>query len=63
MNSRERITDWWYDAWGDRRDEFFTQANFALPNLNANNRNFDDVFEAFTLQRDRIKDFQQLQDW
>ena len=63
MSSRERITDWWYNAWGDRGDEFFTQANFALPNLSANNRNFDDVFEAFTLQRDRIKDFQQLQDW
>ncbi|MEX1221287.1 MAG: class I SAM-dependent methyltransferase [Idiomarina sp.] len=63
IESRERITWWWQNAWGQGSDEFFTQANFALPNLGAYNRNFDDVFEAFTLQRDRIKDFQQLQDW
>lgn len=61
--ARELITHWWHQGWQDNQDEFFTQANFALPNLTANNKNFDDVFDAFTLQRDRIKDFQQLADW
>lgn len=62
-NSREFITAWWQQGWQDNSEEFFTQANFALPNLDANNRNFYDVFEAFSLQRNRIKDFQQLADW
>lgn len=62
-NSREFITAWWQQGWQNNSEEFFTQANFALPNLDANNRNFDDVFEAFSLQRNRIKDFQQLADW
>jgi len=35
----------------------------ALPSLRPNNTNFDDVFEAFALQRDRIKALQQLEDW
>lgn len=62
-NSREFIICWWQQAWIEDQDEFFTQANYALPNLQAKNRNFDDVFEAFSLQRDRIKDLQQLEDW
>lgn len=61
--SREFITHWWKQGWLKHENEFFTQANFALPNLMPYNRNFDDVFEAFALQRDRIKDFQQLEDW
>ena len=63
MNSRSFITEWWEQAWEKQADEFFIQANLALPNLAASNRNFDNVFEAMTIQRDRIKDFQQLEEW
>lgn len=49
-------------SYQNNRDEFFSQANFALPNRSPSNRNFDDVFKAFILQRNRIKDFQQLTD-
>ncbi len=63
IQSRDYITAWWQQGWGQHPDEFFTQANFALPSLAPTNRSFDDVFEAFVLQRDRIKDFQQLRDW
>lgn len=63
QDSRQIITDWWQQGWADNTDEFFIQANLALPNLPDSNRSFDDVFEAFTMQRDRIKDFQQLEEW
>lgn len=63
MNSRALITEWWQQAWLEQQDEFFIQANLALPNLTASNRSFDEVFEAMTIQRDRIKDFQQLAEW
>ncbi len=63
VESREFITHWWKQGWQHNQTEFFNQANLALPNLRPNNTNFEDVFEAFALQRDRIKDFQQLEDW
>ncbi|RUO63672.1 class I SAM-dependent methyltransferase [Pseudidiomarina insulisalsae] len=63
LQSRDYIVHWWRQAWQEHRDEFFTQANFALPNLAPGNQSYDDVFEALALQRDRIKYFQQLQDW
>lgn len=61
--SREFIIHWWKQGWQHNKIEFFSQANLALPKLKPDNSNFDDVFEAFALQRDRIKDFQQLEDW
>ncbi|WP_394224211.1 methyltransferase domain-containing protein [Alteromonas gracilis] len=62
-SSRELIVSWWKQGWQNNQAEFFSQANLALPNLKPDNTNFDDVFEAFTLQRDRIKALQQLEDW
>jgi len=62
-NSKEEIIHWWDQAWAKERQEFFTQANLALPSLSQQNDSFDDVFQAILLQQDRIKDFQQLQDW
>lgn len=62
-SSRELIVSWWNQGWQNNQTEFFSQANLALPNLRPNNTNFDDVFEAFALQRDRIKALQQLEDW
>ncbi len=61
--SKELILHWWQQAWDDNKAEFFTQAAFALPSIQPHNQNYDDVFEAMSLQRDRIKDFQQLEDW
>ncbi|WP_018984307.1 class I SAM-dependent methyltransferase [Salinimonas chungwhensis] len=63
MNSKSLITEWWEQAWDEQADEFFIQANLSLPNLSASNRSFVNVFEAMTIQRDRIKDFQQLMEW
>lgn len=63
ISSRSLIKHWWLQGWSDNENEFFTQTNFALPNLSPNNSSIDDVFEAFVMQRDRIKDFQQLPDW
>ncbi|WP_462147032.1 hypothetical protein [Pseudoalteromonas gelatinilytica] len=63
VESREFIIHWWKQGWQHNQTEFFSQANLALPNLKPDNSNFDDVFETFALQRGRIKDFQQLEDW
>ena len=63
FNSKEDIQHWWQQAWSHSTEEFFIQANLSLPNLKASNRSFSDVFEAMTMQRDRIKDFQQLEEW
>lgn len=63
MQSRDYILGWWQQAWSDNEPEFFTQANFALPDLSPSNASYDDVFEALTVQRDRIKQIQQLRDW
>ncbi len=61
--SKELILHWWQQAWHDNKTEFFTQASFALPSIQPHSENYEDVFEAMSLQRDRIKDFQQLEDW
>jgi SAM-dependent methyltransferase len=60
---REEIIHWWQSAWQNEPSEFFTQATLALPKLTHQNRSFDDVFEAFSLQRDRLRDLQQLTEW
>tara|TARA_R110002153_G_scaffold8690_1_gene36913 strand:- start:473 stop:2179 length:1707 start_codon:yes stop_codon:yes gene_type:complete len=60
---RAEIIHWWQSAWQGDGAEFFTQATFALPMLSKQNRSFDDVFEAFSLQRDRLRDLQQLAEW
>lgn len=61
--SRDFILEWWKQGWQHNQTEFFSQANLALPNLRPYNTSFSDVFDAFALQRDRIKAFQQLEDW
>ncbi|GEA09053.1 SAM-dependent methyltransferase [Alteromonas sp. KUL42] len=61
--SRDFILEWWKQGWKHNQTEFFSQANLALPNLRPDNTSFSDVFDAFALQRDRIKAFQQLEDW
>lgn len=62
-NARDVMTDWWQKAWGKNQSEFFTQASLALPQLGLTNQSYDDVFEAMRVQRDRLRDFQQLTEW
>jgi SAM-dependent methyltransferase len=63
LNSKEEVMHFWQQAWQEEQRLFFTQANMALPDLSAENTDFDSVFEAMLSQRDRIKETQQLVDW
>lgn len=75
-NAKQRITDWWQDAWLNEspvllvdplnklnQQRFFAEANIALPGLSANNHSVDDLFEALLHQRGRLKEMQQLREW
>lgn len=62
-SSRSDIMDWWQLAWGQNSTEFFTQASLALPHVSKNSNDFEEVFEAFALQRNRIRELQQLAEW
>ena len=75
-NAKQRITDWWHDAWLNEspvllvdplnklnQQRFFAEANIALPGLSANNHSVDDLFEALLHQRGRLKEMQQLREW
>lgn len=66
--AKQRITHWWSNAWLDinetaSRQRFFAQANIALPGLTSDNNSVDDLFEALLLQRNRLKEMQQLREW
>ena len=74
-NAKQRITDWWQDAWltdqqsivnnapSNSQQRFFAEANIALPGLSANNHSVDNLFEALLHQRGRLKEMQQLREW
>jgi SAM-dependent methyltransferase len=48
----------------DRQSKrFFAEANIALPGLSSDNSSIDDLFEALVMQRGRLKEMQQLQEW
>jgi ATP-dependent protease HslVU (ClpYQ) ATPase subunit len=70
--AKERIQYWWQTAWLDNEQlsiqtdnyqRFFAEANIALPGLNAANSSIDDLFEALVMQRERLKEMQQLREW
>jgi hypothetical protein len=66
--AKERMQQWWTSAWLDEahtnhKKRFFAEANIALPGLTAQNCSIDDLFEALLLQRGRLKDMQQLNEW
>lgn len=63
IHSKDELLDFWMQAWEEEQTLFFSQANLSLPELPINNRQFDDVFEAMLMQRQRIKDTQQLVDF
>jgi SAM-dependent methyltransferase len=63
-NSKERIQHWWQEAWlGNNQQRFFAEANIALPGLSSGNSSIDDLFEALVVQRSRLKEMQQLNEW
>ncbi|MEI6896591.1 MAG: class I SAM-dependent methyltransferase [Psychromonas sp.] len=79
-SAKQRITDWWQDAWlidtdtdnktepsalfkNQQSQRFFAEANIALPGLAANNKSVDALFDALLLQRERLKEMQQLREW
>ena len=45
------------------KQRFFAEANIALPGLNSDNSSIDDLFEALVVQRNRLKEMQQLREW
>jgi len=54
----------WLDGvTNNNKQRFFAEANLALPGLAFDNESIDDVFEALDLQRGRLKDLQQLNEW
>jgi hypothetical protein len=66
--SKSRMQEWWSMAWLDdsgpeEKQRFFAEANLALPGLLYNNESIDDVFEALDMQRGRLRDLQQLNEW
>jgi SAM-dependent methyltransferase len=63
LSAKDWISHWWRQAWEENKTEFFTQANLSLPKLHLNNESYEDVFEAMKLQRARLRDIQQLQEW
>jgi ubiquinone/menaquinone biosynthesis C-methylase UbiE len=69
VEAKERMLQWWEAAWLDgdgdsnQKQRFFAEANIALPSLTPNNDSIDDLFEALLLQRGRLKDMQQLNEW
>ncbi len=67
-SAKQRMQEWWKSAWLDGADHnqkqrFFAEANIALPGLAATNESIDDLFEALLLQRGRLRDMQQLNEW
>jgi len=68
IHAKERMHDWWQMAWistdnHSQKKRFFAEANIALPGLSSGNTSLNDLFEAILLQRSRLKEMQQLNEW
>lgn len=64
QSSRERILQWWDDAFvgTEREGEFFAEAEAALPMMNERHE-LEALFEGVAHQRMRLKMNQQLAEW
>ena len=64
QSSRDRMLEWWNDAFvgTDREDQFFTEAEAALPMV-IQSHNLESLFEGVAHQRMRLKMNQQLAEW
>ncbi|WOT05024.1 class I SAM-dependent methyltransferase [Shewanella youngdeokensis] len=64
-HSKGRVIDWWSNAWGTERSKkaFMVQSVMALPGLDAHTSNFDDVFDAMSLQVRGVKGKLLVTEW
>jgi SAM-dependent methyltransferase len=64
-NSRTRILEWWEDAYveDDMRQQFYMEAEAALPLMEKGQWQTERLFEAMLHQRAKLKANQQLQEW
>lgn len=63
--SRDRILEWWDRSYSHsevKKGRFFQEAECALP-LITGNSDIKSVFSGLEVQRTRLKQLQQLQDW
>ena len=66
IHSQKLIIDWWQQAYLDDdslRNQFFIEAQSALPLLDDNTKTLAPVFHAMQHQRSRLKANQQLAEW
>jgi len=64
-SSRQRILQWWEMAYLNEglADQFYLEAETALPGIDETKRHPEKVFEALQLQRLRLRRDQQLREW
>ena len=66
QNSKSHILNWWERAYLDdekMQQQFFIEAESALPLVNAETRDMDGVFLAMQHQRAKLRANQQLAEW
>lgn len=63
--SKDRILNWWELAWNTEthRSRFFIEASLSLPNIPAECREFEEVFEAMNLQVRGVKSRLLVPEW
>ena len=66
LQSKDDILKWWNNAWpGDEQvsQQFFMEAESALPLMEPDSRNIELLFQAMQHQRSKLKASQQLAEW
>ena len=66
QHSRRPIVDWWERAYAQDEmlaQQFFIEAEAALPLLDGDDRSLDSVFHAMEYQRTKLRSSQQLAEW
>ncbi len=65
--SSDRITDWWHSGYTQDqpslRERFWLEAEASLPGIQAEKNNLQDLFEAVSLQRLKLRQDQQVPEW
>lgn len=64
--SKQRILDWWQLAWDHSelsKQRFFSEAALSLPNIPAQCRDFEEVFDAMGLQVRGVKSRLLINEW
>jgi len=63
--SKNRILHWWDMAYlnSSYKEQFILEAETALPGLETNGLDLDNIFTAMKHQRNRLKVNQQLVEW